>query len=218
MFEIESYQTYGNRVQLRRRVIPPQGEARNDYLIWAELAARLGYGERWPQTERAMVERALEGTGVTYDDLLAHPEGVDMPAPPKRYRKYETGELRADGRPGFETPTGKFELTSEWLRGHGYDALPVYTEPREGPLAAPELATRFPLVFNSGSRVKSDFRSQHRTTPSLIAMAPAEIPMPNRCRPSITGNSKIDSRIPTLVGVSRTNSASCCRSIGVSNV
>lgn len=173
MFEIESYQTYGNTVQLRRRIVPPQGEARNDYLIWAELARRLGYGHLWPQTERAMVERALEGTGVTYEQLAASPDGiVELPATPVRHRKYETGELRADGRPGFETPTGKFEFTSEWLRGHGYDALPVYTEPREGPLAAPELARDYPLVFNSGARVKSDFRSQHRTTPSLLAMAP----------------------------------------------
>lgn len=172
MFEIESYQTYGSRVQLRRRVIPPQGEARNDYLVWAELASRLGYGHLWPQTERAMVERALEGTGISYEELAAHPEGVEMPRPPVRYRKHETGHLRADGQPGFETPTGKFEFTSEWLRSHGYDALSVYTEPSEGPLAAPELARQFPLVFNSGARVRSDFRSQHRTTPSLLAMAP----------------------------------------------
>jgi anaerobic selenocysteine-containing dehydrogenase len=61
MFEIESYQEYAGRVELRRKVIEPLGEARNDYLIFAELAVRLGYGQRWPQTERDMVELATAG-------------------------------------------------------------------------------------------------------------------------------------------------------------
>ncbi len=172
MFEIESYMEYEGRVEHRARVVEPAGEARNDYLIFAELAARLGYGERWPQTERAMVELALEGTGIDYEELVASPAGVALPQPPRRHRKYETGELRPDGKPGFNTPTGRFEIASEWFRGHGYEPLPVYTEPHEGPLAAPELAQRFPLVFNSGARTKSDFRSQHRNVPSLVALQP----------------------------------------------
>ena len=169
MFEIESYGIAGSYVQHRQRVIEPLGEARNDYLIFAELAQRLGYGQLWPQSERAMVEYALAGTSVALDDLLANPQGVHYPAPRPRYRKYASGDLRDDGQPGFETPTGKFEITSEWLRGYGHDALPVYTEPGEGPLAQPALAERFPLVFNSGARTNFDFRSQHHNIPGLAA-------------------------------------------------
>jgi anaerobic selenocysteine-containing dehydrogenase len=88
------------------------------------------------------------------------------------YRKYETGGLRGDGLPGFATATGKFEIASEWLRGHGYDALPVYTEPTEGPLASPELARKFPLTFSSGARTQSAFRSQHYNIASLVALQP----------------------------------------------
>lgn len=172
MFEIESYMEYDGRVEHRGRVVAPVGEARNDYLVFAGLAARLGYGERWPQTERGMVELALDGTGIGYEELVASPDGVELPEPPRRYRKYETGELRPDGQPGFNTPTGRFEIASEWFARNGYEPLPVYTEPTEGPLAAPELARRFPLVFNSGARTKSDFRSQHRNVPSLVAMQP----------------------------------------------
>lgn len=172
MFEIESYMAYDGYVQLRRRVIEPPGEARNDYLIFAELARRLGYGHLWPQSEAALIEHMLEGTGVSLADLRANPQGVRLHEPPMRYRKYETGELRADGSPGFPTPTGKFEIASEWLRGHGYDALPVYTEPREGPRAAPDLAARFPLVLNSGARTQTAFRSQHFNVPSLLAQQP----------------------------------------------
>ncbi len=119
-----------------------------------------------------MIALALAGTGVSLDTLRAHPEGVRCPEPEQRYCKYERGELRADGRPGFETPTGKFEIASEWLRSYGYEPLPVYTEPTEGPLAAPELASRFPLVFNSGARIQSDFRSQHHHHPSLLKLQP----------------------------------------------
>ncbi|MFQ5954276.1 MAG: molybdopterin-dependent oxidoreductase [Kiloniellales bacterium] len=172
MFEIESYMIYDGYIQLRSRVIEPRGEARNDYLIFAELAHRLGYGHLWPQTEEGMIEQALDKTGVTVKALRAHPQGIPFPEPEMHYRKYETGELRADGRPGFETATGKFEITSEWLREHGYEPLPAYTEPIEGPLASPELIQRYPLVFNSGARTQSAFRSQHYNIPSLITLQP----------------------------------------------
>ena len=172
MFEIESYMIYDGYIQLRQRVIPPVGQARNDYLIFAELARRLGYGHRWPQTEEAMIRYALRGSGFDLETLRAHPAGLPFDVPPMTYRKYASGDLRLDGRPGFETPTGKFEFASEWFRAHGYDPLPVYTEPREGPLAAPELAADYPLVFNSGARTQFAFRSQHHNIPSLLARQP----------------------------------------------
>jgi anaerobic selenocysteine-containing dehydrogenase len=88
------------------------------------------------------------------------------------YFKYKNGELRADGEPGFETPTGKFEIASEWFRKYGYEPLPVYTEPSEGPLSSPELVAEYPLVFNSGARTNFDFRSQHHNIPSLLKKHP----------------------------------------------
>jgi anaerobic selenocysteine-containing dehydrogenase len=172
MFEIESYMIHDGYVQLRQQVIEPLGEARNDYLIFAELAQRLGYGHLWPQTEEVMVARALQGTGVTLEELRTHPEGIQYAEPEMRYRKYASGELRSDGQPGFETPSGKFEITSEWLRQHGYEPLPVYTEPVESPHSTPEIALNYPLIFNSGARTQSAFRSQHHNIPSLVAMQP----------------------------------------------
>lgn len=172
MFEIESYMIYDGRIQLRQRVIEPLGEARNDYLIFAELADRLGYGHLWPQTEEDLVRIALLNKPVQLQELRTNPEGVSFDIPEMKYRKYETGLLRVDGRSGFETPTGKFEITSEWFREFGYEPLPVYTEPTEGPLADPALARQFPLVFNSGSRTQFNFRSQHYNIPSLVAKHP----------------------------------------------
>ncbi len=172
MFETESYMIYDGYIQLRSRVIEPRGESRPDYLIFAELARRLGYGHLWPQSEAGMIRSALAGTGISLEALRERPEGFRLPLPELRYRKYESGALRADGRPGFETATGKFEIVSEWFRAHGYEPLPVYSEPKEGPLAAPALARRYPLVFSSGARTQSAFRSQHFNIPSLVALQP----------------------------------------------
>jgi anaerobic selenocysteine-containing dehydrogenase len=92
-----------------------------------------------------------------------------------QYKKWEKGLLRPDGRPGFNTPSGKFEIASSILEEYGYDPLPRYVEPGEGPISRPDLAQTFPLVFNSGSGVFTDFRSQHHGVVGLNREAP--VPM-----------------------------------------
>jgi anaerobic selenocysteine-containing dehydrogenase len=168
MFEIDSYMVYGPIFRLREKLIEPVGEARNDYLIMAELARRLGYGDRYPQTEEAMIRFALQGSGYTLEDVKAAGGWVKIPTPMMEYKKWEKGGLRPDGKPGFDTPTGKFEIWSTVLEEHGYEPLPEYIEPREGPLASPEVAERYPLVFNSGARPHTDFRSQHHGIKGLV--------------------------------------------------
>jgi anaerobic selenocysteine-containing dehydrogenase len=88
------------------------------------------------------------------------------------YRKYETGQIRADGQPGFETCTGKVEILSTLFAEHGYEPLPKYTEPVEGPLGNPVLARQFPLVLNTGARIQSTYRSQHLNIPGLLKLQP----------------------------------------------
>lgn len=171
-FEITSFMRYGPIFRIRERVVEPVGEARNDFLILAELADRLGYGHLYPQTEEAVLERALEGTGFTVDEVRAAGGWVQLPVPMPEYKKWEKGRLRPDGRPGFDTPSGKFEIASSVLAEHGYNPLPVYTEPGEGPLANPALARRYPLVFNSGARTRYDFRSQHHGVAGLAEHHP----------------------------------------------
>lgn len=171
-YENTSYMTYGSMFRMRERLIEPVGEARNDMLILGELAERLGYGHLYPQSEEQLLEHALKGSGFSPADVRAAGGTVNTPSVMMQYRKWEKGLLRADGRPGFDTPSGKFEIASSILAEHGYDALPVYTEPKEGPISAPELSREFPLVFNSGARVSTDFRSQHHGVDSLASEAP----------------------------------------------
>jgi len=168
MFEIDSYMTYGPIFRLRKKVVEPVGEARNDYLIMAELANRLGYGHLYPQTEDALIRFALEGSGYTLEDVKAAGGWVKLPTPMMEYKKWEKGGLRADGQPGFDTPTGKFEIWSTTLEEYGYEPLPKYVEPTEGPRANPQTATQYPLVFNSGARPHTDFRSQHHGIRGLV--------------------------------------------------
>jgi cysteine desulfurase NifS len=167
MFEIDSYMTYGPVFRLREKVIEPVGEARNDYLIMAELARRLGYGHLYPQSEEELLRHVLNGSGFTLEEVRESGGTVKIPSPLMEYRKWEKGGLRPDGEPGFDTPSGKFEIASTFLEEHGYEPLPKYTEPVEGPLARPDLARTYPLVFNSGARRQSYFRSQHHGVPGL---------------------------------------------------
>lgn len=168
MFENHSYMVYGPVFRLREKVIEPVGEARNDYLIMAGLAQHLGYGHLFPQTEEAMLRLALEGSGYSLEAVEAAGGWVRLPTPMMEYKKWQKGRLRKDGQPGFDTPTGKFEIWSTIFEDYGYEPLPKYAEPTEGPLGSPDLAQKYPLVFNSGARPQTDFRSQHHGIEALV--------------------------------------------------
>jgi len=168
MFEIDSYMSYGPIFRLREKIIEPVGEARNDYLIMANLAEHLGYGHLYPQTEEALLNHALEDSGFTLAQVREAGGWVKIQTPMIEYKKWEKGSCRPDGKLGFDTPTGKFEIWSTILEDYGYEPLPKYIEPREGPIANPALAKQFPLVFNSGARPQTDFRSQHHGIEGLL--------------------------------------------------
>jgi cysteine desulfurase NifS len=172
MFENLSYMVYGPIFRLREKLVEPVGEARNDYLIMAGLAECLGYGNLFPQTEEGMLRMVLEGSGYTLEGIRAVGSWVRIPTPMMEYKKWQKGALRSDGKPGFDTPTGKFEIWSTVLEEYGYEPLPKYVEPKEGPLESPALTSQYPLVLNSGARTQSDFRSQHHGIPELAVDYP----------------------------------------------
>jgi formylmethanofuran dehydrogenase subunit D len=134
----------------------------------AELAQRLGYGDLYPQSEEEMICFALRNSGFGFQEIKDAGGMVKIPTPIMEYKKWEKGKLRADGKPGFETPTGKFEIWSTILEDNSYEPLPKYIEPEEGPLGNPKLFEKYPLVFNSGARPHTDFRSQHHGIKGLL--------------------------------------------------
>jgi cysteine desulfurase NifS len=178
-YEIESYMLYDSVFRIRERVIDPVGEARNDFFIQAELAKRLGYGHLYPQTEEELLNLVLEGSGFSLEDVRQAGGMVQIPTEMIQYKKWEKGLLRKDGKPGFDTPSGKFEIASSILEEFGYDALPIYTEPGEGPLSQPDLVKKFPLIFNSGARSNVDLHTLHHSVPSLRKEKPLPTVMIN---------------------------------------
>ncbi|MCB2192984.1 MAG: aminotransferase class V-fold PLP-dependent enzyme [Deltaproteobacteria bacterium] len=171
-YEINSYMTFGPVFRLREQVVPPVGEARNAFFIFSEIAERLGYGHLYPRNEEELLQRALEGSGFSLEQVREAGGQVSLPPQMMQYKKWQKGLLRSDGQPGFDTPTGKLELFSTILDEHGYAGLPEYVEPSESPVSRADLAVDYPLVFNSGARVTTDFRSQFHHIPGLVKARP----------------------------------------------
>ena len=94
------------------------------------------------------------------------------------YRKYETGGLRADGEPGFDTPTGLVELKSAIYPTFGEPALPYFYEPYYSPYSdriPQEVKDEYPLILTTGGRNILYFHSEHRQVPSLRSLSPDPI-------------------------------------------
>jgi anaerobic selenocysteine-containing dehydrogenase len=150
-------------VQLRQPLAAPRGEARSDLQIVFDLATRLGLGAAfWEGDIDAAFRHQLAPSGITLEELRAHPEGVRVPLA-TRYRKY--------AGTGFATPSGKVELYSATLAAHGYAPLPAFEEPLTSPRSRKDLADRYPLVL---SCAKSVFfcETQHRQVAALRKSAP----------------------------------------------
>lgn len=125
-------------LSLTRKVIEFPG-VQGEYDFWRELACRLGLGEYFLWRDETVLNRwLLKPSGITLEQLEAHPEGV-------QYSPLKQG----DWEPGpFETPSGKVEFVSEYLKGLGLDELPVYRSPAYRVAPDPE----FPYVLVTGAR------------------------------------------------------------------
>jgi len=159
----ETSQEAQSLVQLRQPLVAPRGEARSDLQIVFGLATRLGLGAAfWEGDIDAAFRHQLAPSGITLEELRAHPEGVRVPLV-TRYRKY--------AGTGFATPSGKVELYSATLAAHGYSPLPAFDEPLTSPRSRKDLADRYPLVL---SCAKSLFfcETQHRQVAALRNSAP----------------------------------------------
>jgi anaerobic selenocysteine-containing dehydrogenase len=145
-------------VSVTREVVSWPG-VQGEYDFWHDLAVRLGIGEYFPwEDETALNRWLLEPTGITLEELEAHPEGVRyVAAPPRRWE--ETG---------FATPSGKVEFASEYLGDLGYDELPVYRRPayREQPDAT------YPFVLITGARKLLFLHSRFRNIPRFLTVIP----------------------------------------------
>ncbi len=130
---------------------------------------------------RPEIWEGVDSVDDFFDTLLKDTYGYgleDVRAVPVKqaeytYRKYETGDLRNDGEPGFETITGKVELYSPVLESYDEQPVPYFEEPEYSPVSQPsEVVEKYPLVYTTGGRHISMFHSEHRQIPSLRALHP----------------------------------------------
>ncbi|HJN85757.1 MAG: molybdopterin-dependent oxidoreductase [Dehalococcoidia bacterium] len=147
-------------------------ECKPDSEICFELARRFNPSLPW-KSMRDFWESLLKPAGVTFEELSREqfmwPDKADKSLP---YHRYTKGELRADGNPGFNTPSGKVELYSSLMEQWGHDPLPVFVEPAMSPYSAPELAEEYPLILTTGGRTIAFFHSEHRQIRSLRQIHP----------------------------------------------
>ena len=155
-------QTQSGFVKLIEPAIEPVGESWSEWKIYSELAKRLGFGDQfWDGDFKKCVNYILEPSGITYDFLRQHPEGIQL----KPIEQHS-------GHIGFPTPSGKVEIASSLLKEHGIEPLPQFKEPLESPLSQPDLAKSYPLVLTSGARVLAYTHSQFRNIGRLRRLMP----------------------------------------------
>jgi len=148
-------------------------ECKSDWEINLELAKRLSTVPFKYNTTKELFNDRFKVAGLNFDEVAEKGSWIMPPeGPSKPYRRYERGLLRKDGKPGFNTSTGKVELYSRLLEEWGLDPLPYYEEPEEGPISTPELWKKYPLILNSGRRSPVFFHSEHRQIPWLREIDP----------------------------------------------
>jgi len=134
-------------------------EVQSEYEFWHDLAHRLGVGDYFPWADEEELDRwLLEPTGITYDELAAHPEGL----------RYGPADVPSREDVVFHTPSGRIELASAYLAGLGYDELPVYHRPAY----LEDEDTDYPFVLMTGARQLLFAHSRYHNVDRFLTAVP----------------------------------------------
>lgn len=169
--EKDGVRTWWIPLQSINRAVKVEG-CRPDVEINFELARRFDPDFRWKDIYE-LFDDIIRPSGMSFRELQEKgwafpPEGH----PSHPYRRHEKGLLRPDRKPGFQTPTGKFELYSSIREEWGLEPLPHHEEPPFTPVSRPDLAKDYPLILSTGRRSPAFFHSEHRMIPWLRAIDP----------------------------------------------
>ena len=147
--------------------IEPIGESRNDVLIMAAIAEKLGFGHLYPQNDDEFRQWLLDGVTPYARGFVVGTQKKEH-----KYDKYKSGELRADGKVGFPTPSGKFEICSVILEENGYTPYPEYLDMRSIPeLSSPE----FPFTMTTGARSNHRCGTLGANIDKIVAIEPCPL-------------------------------------------
>ena len=147
-------------------------DCRPDVEINFELARRFDPDFKWEHVHD-LFDDILKPSGMSFEDLSE--KGWALPPanhPSRPYHRHRKGLLRADGKPGFTTPSGKFELYSTLREEWGLKPIPYYREPPFTPVSRPDLFKQYPLILSTGRRSPAFFHAEHRNIPWLRQLDP----------------------------------------------
>jgi anaerobic dimethyl sulfoxide reductase subunit A len=111
---------------LNRGVVPPRGQSRTDYWVFARLAERLGFGAAYTEgkTEEEWLEQLLDASG-SVGDALRRQGAVRADGEPR----VPLADFRADpAAHPLATPSGRIEILCPQAKDHGLPDLPAYVE------------------------------------------------------------------------------------------
>ncbi|MCD6300339.1 MAG: molybdopterin-dependent oxidoreductase [Dehalococcoidales bacterium] len=157
------FQYPSNVIYATPKVVEPPGECRDDREVAIEIAKRMGVDVSPWESVKDWLNWRLKYMGITYDELCQKP-GSKITLP-REFRRYEKST------PAFGTASGKVELYSSVFEAVGYDPLPVYQEPPDGPVSTPELFKEFPLIYVH-YRILSYMHSEGRQIKRQRQLAP----------------------------------------------
>ncbi|MEI3377171.1 MAG: molybdopterin-dependent oxidoreductase [Coriobacteriales bacterium] len=142
------------------------GDTKSDIEINLELGKRFD-PKAWPwDTPEEVFTAVIQecgGLDMSYENF----QEIAPAYQPFEYYRYEKGLFRPDGKPGFNTQTGRIELWSTFYDSVGLPPLPYFEEPAPGPVATPEMLDEYPLILTTGARNWWSFHSEHRMIDSL---------------------------------------------------
>ena len=112
-------------VALRQPVVPAPGDQKPNWWIARELALKLGLGAYYPWKD---IEEYLDHRLKAAGHSLAELKERGLVKGPRQPLYFEEGVA-----PEFGTPSGKIEFYSPQLADAGFDPVPRYNRPAEGP-------------------------------------------------------------------------------------
>ncbi len=145
-------------------------ETKTDEELVAELCNRLNPDSPIPPTDIEWMDQILAKSDTDMDFEALTKKVISWPE--WNYKKYERGDVRYDGQPGFHTVTGRFEFAPAMMEAYGLPNAPYFEEPHESPLSTPELAEEYPLILMTGRRSYEFFHSEHRHMPTMREFHP----------------------------------------------
>ena len=145
-------------IQLSEKAVEAPGEAKDDVWIFSQLAQRMGFGEDFQLDNKAYIEKCLEGTGYTYEQLK---EEKTVNAMPDDFVPYEGGI--------FYTDTKKAELYQPaWLKKY-HLGVPTYMKAPESVGGDSGLEARYPLAAVQ-RKIMTSVHSSFANLETIVAM------------------------------------------------